>query len=296
MSRRIRTVKPEITENQKLAKCSMHARLAFVYLITNADDEGRMRGNAVMLARTLFPYDDDAQVLMDGWIRELETIESIRRYQFDGSDYLEIINWKSHQRIEKPKLSKLPTFTETSVKRRRRVTDKSPTRHRHVDDTSGEDLDQGSGSRIKDQDQDQDSASLRSAEPSPAPADVVNGQKDTTAEPEQAEAPKVAEDEADDYELMLWRNGPPTLVELHVPERQARSMIGKWLKAGNDHRRVYELIMLAREKHILQPIEWITKAIGINKGSGKTDAMMDGLRRQYERTFGADDASVEVVQ
>ena len=61
-----------------------------------------------MLSSLLFPYDEDAGKLMDGWLEELAREKCILRYQVDGASYLEICNWLKHQRIEKPTESKLP--------------------------------------------------------------------------------------------------------------------------------------------------------------------------------------------
>jgi hypothetical protein len=61
-----------------------------------------------MLASLLYPYDDDAPSLIVGWLSELEQKECIRRYEVDGSTYLEIINWLKHQKIDRPSPSKIP--------------------------------------------------------------------------------------------------------------------------------------------------------------------------------------------
>jgi hypothetical protein len=120
-----------------------------------------------------------------------------------------------------------------------------------------------------------------------------------TAQLDQAEPPHVAEPEVnDDYEMKLWRTGRAILAELaNISDRKARSMIGKWLRDTRDnHRQVYELIVLARKKHIEDPIAWITAAIKANeKGGGKRDPMMAGLNAAYDEMFGADDNAVAVV-
>lgn len=61
-----------------------------------------------MLASLLFPYDDDAPGLIDGWMSELEREGCIVRYTVDGSSYVGIAKWLSHQKIDKPSESKLP--------------------------------------------------------------------------------------------------------------------------------------------------------------------------------------------
>lgn len=107
---RIRTIKPEFPQSESMGNVSRDARLCFVLLWTLADDSGRLRGNSRMLASLLFPYDDDAPGLIGGWLDELERERCITRYQVDGSSYVEIAKWLSHQKIDKPTPSKLPAF------------------------------------------------------------------------------------------------------------------------------------------------------------------------------------------
>ena len=111
---RIRTIKPEFPQSESVGKISRNARLLFIELWTVADDFGRSRAASRMLASLLFPYDDDAPGLIDGWLDELEENSFIRRYEADGSSYLEIINWLKHQRIDHPSQSRIPEFRESS--------------------------------------------------------------------------------------------------------------------------------------------------------------------------------------
>jgi hypothetical protein len=111
---RIRTIKPEFPQSESMGRVSRDARLCFVQMWTIADDSGRLRGNSRMLASLLFPYDDDAPELIDGWLAELEREGCISRYLADGSTYIEIANWLSHQKIDKPSPSKIPAFDESS--------------------------------------------------------------------------------------------------------------------------------------------------------------------------------------
>jgi hypothetical protein len=107
---RIRTIKPEFPQSETIGKLSRDARLLFIQLWTFVDDEGRARAASRMLASLLYPYDDDARKLMDGWLDELESEGCIRRYVVDGSHYLEVVNWSKHQKIDRPSKSRLPTF------------------------------------------------------------------------------------------------------------------------------------------------------------------------------------------
>ena len=110
MAGRIRSIRPEITDSQTLARCKREARLLFLLLFTIADDDGRLPGDPVFIARKLFPYDRDANLfdLVDGWLAELETVLSIVRYEADGNHWIAIPQWRRHQKIDKPTASRIP--------------------------------------------------------------------------------------------------------------------------------------------------------------------------------------------
>jgi hypothetical protein len=111
---RIRTIKPEFPQSESMGRVSREARLLYVNLWTVADDEGRARGSSRMLASLLYPYDNDAPALMETWLAELDGEGCVRRYEVDGSTYLDLPNWLKHQRIDKPSKSRLPAFEDGS--------------------------------------------------------------------------------------------------------------------------------------------------------------------------------------
>lgn len=111
---RIRTIKPEFPQSESMGRVSRDARLLFVELWTLCDDLGRTRAASRMLASLLFPYDDDAPALIDGWLAELEREQCVVRYAVDGATYLQVCNWLNHQKIDKPSGSKIPPFDESS--------------------------------------------------------------------------------------------------------------------------------------------------------------------------------------
>src|SRR6185437_1679087 len=139
---RIRTIKPEFPHSESMGKVGRDARLTFIELWTLADDSGRLRGNSRMLASLLFPYDDDAPALSETWLAELEREHCIVRYCVDGTSCLQVCNWLSHQKIDKPTASKLPEFVESS-----RIVSKP--REHSSEDQGSRIKDQGPGSRTK---------------------------------------------------------------------------------------------------------------------------------------------------
>lgn len=111
---RIRSVKPEFWTSESNGRLSRDARLLFLALLSAADDEGRFGASSRGLASALFPFDEDAPRLLDGWWAELEREGKVRRWVSDGNTYGEILNWSKHQKIDRPSRSRLPRFDESS--------------------------------------------------------------------------------------------------------------------------------------------------------------------------------------
>jgi hypothetical protein len=109
---RIRTIKPELAQDVKLASISREARYAFVLLITQADDEGLVPGAVRQLLGLLYPHDEDVTAAdLRGWLAELDGIGAIRRrVTVDGAPVLELTNWSKHQRVDNKGRSQLAGF------------------------------------------------------------------------------------------------------------------------------------------------------------------------------------------
>lgn len=99
---RIRTIKPELPEDRKLASVSRDARYTFILLITQAEDNGLIAGSHRQLLGSLYPHEEDVTVPMVlAWIDELRSIGILRwRETMDGARVLEVVNWSKHQRID----------------------------------------------------------------------------------------------------------------------------------------------------------------------------------------------------
>ena len=114
---RIRTIKPEFPQSETVGTLSRDARLLFIQLWTIADDAGRARAADRLLAGQLYPYDDDAPQLIGGWLAELESKGFVRRYEVDGTRYLDIPTWSRHQRIDNAGKSHIPEHPGKDVRR-----------------------------------------------------------------------------------------------------------------------------------------------------------------------------------
>jgi hypothetical protein len=105
---RIRTLKPEIHEDKAYGRCTYTARLLFVGLITQADDEGRLRGDLPLLRSRLYPWDDLALDVLQGWLDELAQCGLIVCYTVAGDAFIALSGWHN-QKIDHPTPSKYPS-------------------------------------------------------------------------------------------------------------------------------------------------------------------------------------------
>jgi hypothetical protein len=106
---RIRQLKPEFWTDDKVASLSRDARLLFLGLWTEADDDGRLVDSAKLLAGSLFPFDDDVTPKKLGtWLEEVVDQGLVIRYRRGAASYLHIVNFKRHQKIAHPRRSSLP--------------------------------------------------------------------------------------------------------------------------------------------------------------------------------------------
>jgi hypothetical protein len=110
---RIRTIKPEFFTSLTIADLpNLEARLTFVGLWTHVDDDGRCVDEPRLVRAAIWPLDDRLAADVDADLRALHEASLIRRYEVAGRRYLAVTNWKEHQRIDKPKPSKLPAPEE----------------------------------------------------------------------------------------------------------------------------------------------------------------------------------------
>ena len=133
MSRpRIRTLKPDMWQDEKVGGLSRDARLLFIGLITMADDEGRLRGLPALILGHVFPYDLDAAKKITSWLDEIAVSGLIERYEFGSTPYIQLVGWSKHQKITRPSPSEIPqcALTEDSVNAHGALTEDSVPRAR----------------------------------------------------------------------------------------------------------------------------------------------------------------------
>ncbi len=101
----MRPIKPEIWQSRDFRALSSLGRLAFICLISNADDEGRLKTDAGHLAETFLQAPSDA---IQTQLFRMEELGMVITYERRGTRYLALRNWLEHQAVPHPKPSELP--------------------------------------------------------------------------------------------------------------------------------------------------------------------------------------------
>ncbi|MFD3661213.1 hypothetical protein ACFWVF_11525 [Streptomyces sp. NPDC058659] len=101
---RIRTIKPEAFSSESLAAVSLSAERTFFGLLTQADDQGRFRDQAAVIAGQLWSLRrEHGPVEVEDDLTQLDGAGLICRYEAgDGKRYLHIVTFAQHQKINRP--------------------------------------------------------------------------------------------------------------------------------------------------------------------------------------------------
>jgi hypothetical protein len=105
---RIRTIKPEFWDDEKIGQLPLGARLLFIGSWNLADDEGILVWNEKYLRARIFPYDTAITLkYVKKWMDHITSLNFIEVYGgANGETYGFILNMTKHQRINRPQKSK----------------------------------------------------------------------------------------------------------------------------------------------------------------------------------------------
>jgi len=106
---RIRTLKPEVWLSPQVMNLTFGARLLFIGLITQADDQGRGISDPRRLKAAVLPADDVTASQVEEWLREIEAQRLAVLYDSTVHGRLySLPSWSQHQSINKAKDSAYP--------------------------------------------------------------------------------------------------------------------------------------------------------------------------------------------
>lgn len=117
---RIRTIKPDAFRSETLSQVSLEACWTFFGLLTEADDDGRLRDRPAVLNGALWSLRPSHTVdHMERDIAELAAapINLLCRYEVDGANYIHLPSFKEHQRVNRATASKIPSCPRCPVSR-----------------------------------------------------------------------------------------------------------------------------------------------------------------------------------
>lgn len=251
---RIRTIKPEAFTSESLAEVSVTAERTFFGLLTQADDHGRFRDNAAIIAGLLWPLRaDHTPVDVEGDLQQLAAAGLLCRYTgCDGRHYLHVVTWFEHQKIDKPSQSRIPACPHHHDKERcgackgtcvaHAVAEEPPTPRRKLPETSasppvhGASPSDTSGARSpsrRDDESQQRNAPDRAADHRRQSMKKTAGQKRVT-EPS-AKAPRtLPEDSAPGSRILDPGSTEPSGRTAPATSRSAQELIGEYVANCNE--------------------------------------------------------------
>ncbi len=126
---RQRFIHPDLWEDGHVGSLTPAERLLFIALFSNADDDGRLVGDAANLRAIAFRFDDfslaEVAAMRD---HVAATMRHVLVYAVDGEEYIQLTSWDQRQHPQYRKPSRLPppppvagppvhgTFMEPSLK------------------------------------------------------------------------------------------------------------------------------------------------------------------------------------
>ena len=111
MAGRIRTIKPELLDDERAAELSDAAWRLFVSSWLLADDHGNFRAGGKYLAAQVW---QDTSRDADTPLAELARSGRVEVYEVDGQRYAHIPTWTRHQRIDNAGKPRVPVPTDTN--------------------------------------------------------------------------------------------------------------------------------------------------------------------------------------
>ena len=103
-----RLIRESVCTSRTIAKLTWFEEAFYYRLWVNCDDYGRMDAEPRILRARLFPLVDDMTCQqVEGALHRLVEVGSVRLYEAEGAQYLEIVNWGKYQQI-RAKRSKYP--------------------------------------------------------------------------------------------------------------------------------------------------------------------------------------------
>jgi hypothetical protein len=107
---RIRTIKPEHWNDKELPKIPLQAHLLWIATWNFSDDEGIFENDPILIKSQIFPRRTDVRVeQVSQWLDQLAKARFIVPFEYENQGYYIHRTFKTHQKIDKPQKSKIPS-------------------------------------------------------------------------------------------------------------------------------------------------------------------------------------------
>lgn len=107
----------KICRSGDVNKLPIAGRLLFTWLFSNADDDGRMKGDPDYVKVTVVPYTNWSNKTILSYLNQMKVIGLIYYWEVDGQWYIEFPKWREHQYIQKDRYhpSLLPSYKKDNL-------------------------------------------------------------------------------------------------------------------------------------------------------------------------------------
>lgn len=108
----------KISKSLQVDRLSEHAQLLFTWMISWADDEGRIKGEPKYIKGTVIPFKKWSEKNVRGYLEDMKNVGLIHYWQINNEWFIEFVKWKEYQHIRKDRFtpSKLPSFMTKNTK------------------------------------------------------------------------------------------------------------------------------------------------------------------------------------
>jgi hypothetical protein len=104
-------LKTDLRTSEKVASWPREIRYFWVLFWGYLDDHGKGKDNPLLIKADCFPLDPDITGdVIDGWMWTLSDAGVIARYEVDGVNFVQAVNWAEHQKPQHPTDDVLPSY------------------------------------------------------------------------------------------------------------------------------------------------------------------------------------------
>lgn len=251
---RIRSVHPGLWTDERFVSVPALARLFWIGIWNECDDQGIFEWSPLKLKMRLLPADNaDAGTLL----ADLTAARMVLPFDVDGRTYGVVRNFARYQRPKKPNA---------------------------VHPAPAHALAFASGTPAPENEPSSEpAAAIAPAGSEPVPhlfptgpeiapqRKEEGGRKDSEADASGGEPPEPPADDLKpiDLKAAIFASGVPLLVGAGIPDRNARSMIGRWRRDFGDGA-VMDALAAAQAEAVSDPIPWIKRTLEVRNHGQRT--------------------------